>query len=459
MGSQILFVSPNSYVVRNWLVSGLASLCEKELGLFPVFASPFEEQEFQSPDGRRFKNFCVQLDPQNGLKGFVWSRIGRIWGYTYALEVENSSRQFMKMAREKNKYAYAAAAVKTLLPRGSWQRRLGESLVDCFYPRYPRVGQILSDSDCEVLITGSPGFSLLDQMFMKEAESLGIPTHCVVNSWDNLTTRGPMFCRPKTLMVWNEFMKEQAVKIHEYPASQIFVVGPLQFMPYTSKVTEEEANQVYRTLGLPPRTPYFLYMTGQHFAEYEAEDMTHLGKALRGSKYGEIPIVLRLHPEAKGGPFEELSGPNVILNHAPRFSNGKRGATQFGLSEIRFMAALLKQAKVVFSSWGTTALLEACVFDRPIVQLRWMKSFSRKDPDQAAWVGELQKYQHLKPFDATGCRYFCDEPQSLESAIDLVLAQDEDFRWKRRRAVEQLASSPLDKAPRRVLDVLKTYVG
>lgn len=70
------------------------------------------------------------------------------------------------------------------------------------------------------------------------------------------------------------------------------------------------------------------------------------------------------------------------------------------------MAALLSRAEAVFASWGTTALLEAAIFKRPIVQLRWMDALPGRAPEDRERIRDVQRYEHMKPFDAIGCRIF-----------------------------------------------------
>ena len=150
---------------------------------------------------------------------------------------------------------------------------------------------------------------------------------------------------------------------------------------------------------------------------------------------------------------------NLILDRPPKFIGDGEYGFCLDLTEIRMMASLLKNATIVLASWGTTALLEAAIFDRPIIQLRWMKAFQRKYPEQASKVIDYQRYLHLIPFDETRCRLFSYVLEKLEQDIHTFINNNEAFRKNRKEAVLRLAVPPLSDAPIRVINVIANKLG
>ena len=110
------------------------------------------------------------------------------------------------------------------------------------------------------------------------------------------------------------------------------------------------------------------------------------------------------------------------------------------------MAALLADARFVVSSWGTTALLEACVMDTPAVQLRWMDAVPHAVPAEVAKVRDFQRYLHMRAFDATGARPYCDDPAALNSILADLEERPELYAERRREAVARVAALPLGDA-------------
>jgi hypothetical protein len=264
-----------------------------------------------------------------------------------------------------------------------------------------------------------------------------------------------MIRRPQTLSVWNRHMARQAVEIHGYPRDRIHVVGALQFTEYDSPVTAADERTVYERLGLPPGTPYVLFLSGQHLPEYEAEDVTALLETLGRTRFAGLPVVARIHPQARLEPFKAIDDPRLVLDTPPRYAAGGDNGLNFDRAETRAMATLLSHADIVFASWGTTALLEAAIFRRPVVQLRWMNALPRSVPEQAERIRDFQRYDHLKPFDATGSRLFSDHPVDLVDRIEQWFAREEEQHARCDRAVAEMAVTPLGAAPQRVVDVLR----
>ena len=248
-------------------------------------------------------------------------------------------------------------------------------------------------------------------------------------------------------------MQRQAVEIHDYPATRTHVVGALQFAEYERPVGPADLEGLARRLGLSPDTRYVLFVTGGLVAEYEAEDIAALAARLGETRLAGRRLVVRVHPQASIEPFRAIRHPSVVLDLAPRFASVGDGGLSFDRSETRAMAALLSRADTVFASWGTTALLEAAIFKRPIVQLRWMEALVRRVPEERERIRDFQRYEHMKPFDAIGCRIFSDSPEDLPSRLDELLSNREHYAERCARATAELAMVPLGEAPRRTLRV------
>lgn len=460
----ILFAAPNSYVLRNWVASGLADLVRAELGLDPVFASHFHDPDFSSITGRRYRNHYVPLGSVRGKE----TPIGyQAWYYAVvyvrlrlaAQERPFGGGQLLQLSRKHDALNYLLRIVRALFPRASRQRRWVRSLLEHINPDISFYVDLIRKENPAAVIVGTPGIVPLDQLMTSAARAAGVPVHCIVNSWDNLVSRGPMIRRPDTLMVWNQCMAEQAVHVHDFPAAATRIVGSLQFSRYADAVTREEHDALYRRIGLPTGTRFLLYLTSAEVPEYEVEDIVELLRQLDSTEFRGMPFVIRVHPQADSGLFASIADPRVHLDRSPQFANKGSGGMDFGEREMRSMAALLTQAAVVFASAGTTALLEAAIFDRPIVQLRWMDALPRSRPLQAARVRDYQRYLHIRDLDATECRQFCDSPASLAEDLGNMKREAREFAIRRRRAVERLVTIPVGAAPRRVTEALREALG
>jgi hypothetical protein len=459
MSVKILFIAPNMYVLRNWIATSLVDKCMDELGFTPVFLTHFTDATFRSPLGKEFINYHLLTcaEGRNEIPN-KFSKILILLYYlrlrVFAIEVPNGSYQMMAFSRKRDLCHYLCNAIKILFPKETHRRILLRSVIDALNPRHKEVMSLFTKIKPKFIVVGSPGFQFLDQLAIIESNKRKIPVHCVINSWDNMTSRGPMIRRPDTLMVWNEYMRDQAYKIHQYPLEQAHVVGSLQFSLYEMDVTEKERISLYSRLKLPFGTPYLLYLTGQHVPDYEAEDVARLLEGLKKTRFSDLPLIVRIHSQANFIPFEQIAHKNLVIDRAPKFLDSGNNGLCFDSAEIRFMATLLKCAKLVFSSWGTTALLEAAIFDKPIIQLRWMDAFSRKNYDHKIKMVDFQKYLHLIPFDKTNCRVFSYHPDRLENDINKVFSENDLYYNNRKLAVDKLATPPFTEVPKRILKVI-----
>lgn len=456
----ILFVAPNSYVLRNWVASGLADRCVDELGLEPVFLSHFDDAGFDSPGGRSYANHSVPLEAVRGNElpaGYpTW-----LYAQYYlrlriaAQELPYGGGQLLAFARKRDWLQRVLPALRTAAPRGSRRRSAVRAAFDRLAPRLPAYRAKLRELRPQCVVVGTPGILFLDQLLTIAARHEHIPVQCVVNSWDNLVSRGPMVRWPDRLMVWNGFMRRHAIDVHGYPADRIDVVGSLQFSQYATPVTDEERRLTRRRAGLEEDEPYFLFLGTAECARYEEEDVTTLLRVLDDSEFAGTPLVVRLHPQADQRAFAGIRHPALRFDRPPRFAGKGGDGLSFGHSEIRAMAALLTDAEVVFASAGTTALLEAAIFERPTIQFRWMDHGTRADERETARIRDYQRYIHIQDFDRTGARLFSDDPATLLRDLRSMLGRAEEWALRRRRAVEALVRTPIGDAPDRVIDVLR----
>lgn len=446
----ILLAAPNSYVIRNWIAGGLADACAEHLELSPVLLSPFRESEFLSPGGRKIPNLFANPAPSHGFRRLLALRAN-----VFAQEVPAASSQMVRTAQRRDKYHYGARVLRRLFPRFSRRRLFARRLLEAITPRFPEIASHLNHIRPALTVSGTTGVYTVDLAVLGEARRLGIPRLCVVNSWDNMTTRGSMILRPERLAVWNPEMRSTAARLHEYPESLTAVVGALQMVPYAEPPTPDEVVRLHRRLGLRQGQAYLLYVSSQLFQEYEVEEVRLLSETLTRSRFARWPLVVRLHPQSNRERF--LGVPGLTFDQAPAFSQQDRGGLSFGLKEIRHLATLLSRAKVVFSTIATTAVLEAAVWDRPAVQLQWTDIPRSCSTDQVAGVRWSRQYPHIRFFNEFGATRFSKSPDDLEQTIEASLDNPE-LQAARRKAVEAIVTPPLSAPPGRIVRLIRDWL-
>jgi hypothetical protein len=462
--STILASAPFPLALRNFVPTGLVGELERRFGLRVHFVSPYQQAEFTDAVGRTYANSRVAATQGAGGLPAVAGvtaldrALKSVHLTGFALEYPDGSLQNLELSRRRNGQRVIAEVLRRLAPRGSARREWLRSLYGLYRPIRPNIAAVFDEVRPSLVLVSSPGHFWLDHFVLDEARRRGIPSVCIVLSWDNLYSRGPLCRRPDRLLVWSEEMRRQALEVHQFPAERTAVVGPLQFLYYDAPVSAAEAAAMRTHVGLGPDEPYLAYVCGSRTAEYDVEDVLALLQQLAQGPFARLRVVVRPHPQGSRTAYERLPGHGVLLDRSPDLTSDQTHPEAINVAAIRHMASLLDGARFVVSSWGTTALLEACIFDTPSVQLRWMDAVPHSLPDQVRMVRDFQRYIHMRAFDETGARPYCDHPRDLNSTLAELEARREEYAARRARAVTSLTSLPLSGVVDRVCVALQSLV-
>lgn len=134
--------------------------------------------------------------------------------------------------------------------------------------------------------------------FIKMGNRAGIPTFGLVQTWDNLTTKGIFHCRPGHLFCWNEHHKTEAVQIHNFSPHEISVVGaPFYDKWFTDTSPKCSRSEALQHLGLQPNDQYILYLgSSANIAKDESWLVKLLAVAINEIPGSRLHVVVRPHP-------------------------------------------------------------------------------------------------------------------------------------------------------------------
>jgi hypothetical protein len=200
--------------------------------------------------------------------------------------------------------------------------------------------------------------------YLKAAASLGIPTCAVIASWDNLSTKGTAQVAVDRLFLWNEALKEEACSLHGIDPAVMAISGAPTFdylFRWAPRITRDSFCQ---QAGIPSDRPILLYLCSSgsisdteprlvlRLAESLAANATTSGCVLVArphplnlkpwTKMKRLPANVRLFPDRSELPDDPQSVDNYC--HSMHFARAVVGL-------------------------NTSAFLEACVLDRPVISL------------------------------------------------------------------------------------------
>lgn len=250
------------------------------------------------------------------------------------------------------------------------------------------------------------GFS---QYVLKWANRKSIPVLCMINSWDHLTFRGPVydFLNTRKYLVWGEIQKQELICYHHIEASRIVKVGSPQF-DFFYKIKNENTSREMVRLEEEQFVVFLPAYNERHgFNEPEACERILQYLEKKGKKF---KLVIRPYP--KDLTFMErfidiIKNPNVIINEIESDIEVDR----------RTFSLLMKHCDLIISGPGTAAM-EAMFFNKPIV---FLAMENRKDFLNIEIARERFLTDHYENLVDPKSPFFCESYAALLDSVEMVL--------------------------------------
>ncbi len=459
MKKNILLSCPFPLTFRNFINTGLAAELEDKLNCSASFISPYPDQYFRYETIRDFSNYTVASSAID--KGIplllevtpIDSLFKSIHLTGFAIEFPDASLQNIELSKRFGLSWILAKFITVCAPRKSILRQWLRVAYSKFRPLKKSIQNAFDKIQPSIVVVASPGHYWLDHFVIDEAKRRNIPVFCIILSWDNLYSRGPLCRRPDYMMVWSEEMRRQALDIHSFPVEKIAITGALQFKFYDHIPSIEEVNAVKSNLGIAFDQEYIAYVCGARTSLYDVEDVLVMKSTIEKSRFSNCKIIVRPHPQGDKENYKILQRYGIIVDQDLDILNSD--PSSFNRTSMQYMAAFLTGARFVVSSWGTTALLEACIFQRPSIQLRWMDKIQHANSKEVEMVQNFQRYLHMKAFDSEGARLYCDSPDTLVDTLSLLENDHAAFQEKRENVVKKIVATPLHAVVDRVVDTIQ----
>lgn len=200
----------------------------------------------------------------------------------------------------------------------------------------------------------------LEVDYIKAARYLGIPTMAVVQSWDNLTTKGTYHIMPDVLMVWNHSLSTEATQIHAVPQDRIVVTGAPRFDAWFATRPSRSRADFNRLVGLDPKDQYVAYLCSSNsIAGDETAFVKEFAQALfsnEETKY--LKILLRPYP-SNAAIWKKVELENMVVWPSAGDIPDTPEARKNFYDSLYYGVAVF--------GVNTTAFLEAAIVDKPCV--------------------------------------------------------------------------------------------
>ena len=306
----------------------------------------------------------------------------------------------------------------------------------------------------ELLRREAPDLVVLTRLFfcdetplIRAAARTGIPTLGVVASWDNLTSKGPLLPRVDRLVVWNDRMREEAVRYHGYRDADVVVTGaPHHDLAFTERDRFASRTEFFAALGLDPRRRLIVYAGEDPSIAPEAPRYVEMLHRLvtEGRLSFPAQILVRPHPQDDPRRFDAVRRlPGVRFDVPGRVS--ERHWMDMSRDDLRRLYQTMAYADVVVNV-SSTIVLDAALFDTPSICI----GFAQGTHPLVHAAERLFEMDHFRSVVQTGGTVVVFSEDALHGALEDAISRPGDRAAGRRRLVRELAQFDDGKAGWRV---------
>lgn len=269
------------------------------------------------------------------------------------------------------------------------------------------------------------------------ARANGVSVINIVGNYDNLSSKGYRGVPLDHLFVWGKNMREDAMTLHNVPASRISEVGSIRYNGViTRRMPPREG--FFRELGLDPARRTLLF-AGAMF-EYHYFEMLEVFEVLKKDD-PNLQLILRLYP-SKGlmrSPFtkpliEYASSLNDVYVSIgdPNYKAGEGGQEPIYIDETELWCALT-YCDVVINIFSTISL-EACIFEKPAVNM-WYFPRRNKGFLRAPRYIDFSETFHNRRLLSYGAIKTARSREDMVSLLKDTLADPDRMREERKQVV------------------------
>ena len=243
-------------------------------------------------------------------------------------------------------------------------------------PVNPDLEKFVTTNDYDMIVFPSAAFDSVSVDLSRLGRQHHVPTLCLIDNWDNLTSKTVFWKKPDFLGVWGEQARQQAMSVHGFSAEQIHLLGTPRFDSYFAAREEPEEQRHYKF-------PYVLFVGSA--MPFDEIGTLHALEAILESDPAIPPnlkIVYRPHPwqQKRNSPavFDSRNFSRVDLDLQ------MRAAFDAGLEpektdpafqpELGYYPSLLRGAEAVIGPL-TTMLFESALCLRPVIALSYFDGY------------------------------------------------------------------------------------
>ena len=283
-------------------------------------------------------------------------------------------------------------------------------------PVNPDLEKFVTTNRYDMIVFPSAAFDSVSVDLVRLGRQHNVPTLCLIDNWDNLTSKTVFWQKPDFLGVWGEQARQQAMSVHGFSAEQIHLLGTPRFDSYFAAREAPEDKRHYEF-------PYVL-LVGSAMPFDEIGTLHALERILESDPYipANLRIVYRPHPwqQKRNSPAafdsRDFSRVDLDLQMKAAFDSGlePEKTNPAFQPELGYYPSLLRGAEAVIGPL-TTMLFEASLCLRPVIALSYFDGYHPNTGRR--YFVHFDGMEKVPGF--TFCNRASELHQQLKSALDL----------------------------------------
>jgi len=208
----------------------------------------------------------------------------------------------------------------------------------------------------------------IDKAVLKYADEKEVPSTLLIHSWDNLPARGFFSSTPNKVLVWNEVMKEQAIKLHGVSSNSIDVIGVPQFYGY-KKYEKEISRDLFKSLYGLMNDDYKVICYTCSASRVFPDEPLLIDRLIEEYSSKNVYLIIRLHPTERREEYKSkyFNIDNVVIDiPTGNFAASVNNNVKDDKNDILKFVSLMKYSDLVINLASTTTL-DAIIFDTPVI--------------------------------------------------------------------------------------------
>ena len=269
---------------------------------------------------------------------------------------------------------------------------------------------------------------------LKEARRRGVASIGFINSWDKLTSRHTVRILPDWLVVFNELVKQEAMRHADMSESRIFVTGVPQYDQYIKEKPADRAG-FFAKIGADPSKKLIVYAPmGKTFSNSDWDIVDLLTAWIKEGKI-TAQLLVRFQPNDFFNEVELKKRPSLIYDWPGiRFSKERGVDWDMSFADLKHLTDTLFHADL-FVCYASSMSIDAAIFDKPVINIDFEvrpKEVMAKSP---TYFYQMTHYQNA--VRTGGIKYPKSKEEFLRNINDYLANPSADRSGRARLIREQ----------------------